>query len=135
MPESATQGNPAPASAASTVVTSEFHPNGGNVVQIRHAGGWYTTYIHLDTRPVIVGQYVPRGYRIGTIGHTGAMSNGVPHLHYEFAGDFDGDGKDGVGVFRPDNGYVYLDNSLDGVADETFRYGAAADRPFSRKRG
>jgi hypothetical protein len=45
------------------------------------------------------------------------------------------DKPDGVGVFRPGNGWVYLDNNLDGVSDQKYQYGAPGDRPFSRKRG
>lgn len=46
-------------------------------------------------------------------------------------GDWDCDGDDTVGMFRPANGFVYLRNSNDfGVADVTFWYGIGGDVPF-----
>lgn len=46
-----------------------------------------------------------------------------------FAGDFDGDGIDTIGLHRPSTGLVYLRNSqTTGVADTQFIYGDAGDR-------
>lgn len=46
-------------------------------------------------------------------------------------GDWDCDGDDTVGMFRPGNGFVYLRNSNDfGVADIMFWYGIGGDVPF-----
>ena len=43
-------------------------------------------------------------------------------------GDWDGDGTDGVGVFRPSNGLIYLRNSLtSGFADFTMVLGSPGD--------
>ena len=49
-----------------------------------------------------------------------------------FVGDFDGDGIDTIGVFRPSNATVYLKNSFDGgKADAEFTYGAKGDVPVA----
>jgi len=56
----------------------------GNLVKIEHDGGWFTYYAHLNTRAVVVGQYVSRGQAIGTVGSTSRSGNAIsPHLHYE----------------------------------------------------
>ncbi len=58
-----------------------------------------------------------------------------------YAGDFDGDGMDEVGLFRPTTGFVYYRNTLTtGIADRSFFWGDPADRVFSggrlgRRRG
>ncbi|NNC92174.1 MAG: hypothetical protein HKN80_06745 [Acidimicrobiia bacterium] len=47
-------------------------------------------------------------------------------------GDWDCDGLDTVGMFRPSNGFVYLRNTNDiGPADVTFWYGMSGDVPFT----
>jgi hypothetical protein len=64
---------------------------------------------------------------------TGAVKTffyGIPG-DVPLVGDWDCDGDDTVGMFRPDNGFVYLRNSNDfGVADITFWYGIGGDVPF-----
>jgi hypothetical protein len=46
-------------------------------------------------------------------------------------GDWDCDGDDTVGMYRPSNGFVYLRNTNTfGTADITFWYGMAGDVPF-----
>ena len=46
-----------------------------------------------------------------------------------FAGDWDGDGDDTVGLYRPSTGYVFLRNNLSaGFADLDFFFGQAGDR-------
>ena len=93
-PTSATEGAPLVAPAAGVVNKSYMSaPSGaGNIIQINHGGGWFTTYIHLQSRAVVVGQQVKKGDPIGKVGHTGATSNGVPHVHFEMAKDLNGDG-------------------------------------------
>ena len=90
-PRSLTTGTPVLASADGVVVQSEFQDFGGNAVQIRHSGDWYTVAIHLQTRDVRVGQSVQRGQRIGTAGGTGTGAN-IPHVHYEQSHDDDHNG-------------------------------------------
>ncbi|UAL47431.1 peptidoglycan DD-metalloendopeptidase family protein [Sutcliffiella horikoshii] len=53
----------------------------GNKVVINHQNGMKTTYAHLDSISVSVGQTVSRGGKIGVMGTTG-QSTGV-HLHFE----------------------------------------------------
>lgn len=88
-----TEGAPLLAPAAGVVNQSFRHANAGNMVQINHGGGWFTTYLHLQSRSVSVGQSVARGQQIGRVGKDGATSNGHPHLHFELAIDANGDGR------------------------------------------
>ncbi|NNC92813.1 MAG: right-handed parallel beta-helix repeat-containing protein [Acidimicrobiia bacterium] len=47
-------------------------------------------------------------------------------------GDWDCDGEDTVGAYRPDTGFVYVRNSNDhGVADAEFSFGIAGDIPLA----
>jgi hypothetical protein len=81
------------APAAGTVNESFYHSNAGNVIQINHGGGYYTTYLHLQSRAVAVGTRVQMGTTIGRVGKTGPTSNGHPHLHFELGYDANGDGR------------------------------------------
>ncbi|WP_083958605.1 M23 family metallopeptidase [Herbidospora mongoliensis] len=92
--QTGTNGATLLASAAGTVKLSyRQDANGpGNVIQINHGGGWYSTYLHMATRSVSVGQTVSQGQVIGTVGATGDTSNGHPHLHFEQNYDANGNG-------------------------------------------
>jgi hypothetical protein len=81
------------APAAGTVNQSYRHSNAGNMIQINHGGGWFTTYIHLQSRAVSVGTQVSQGQTIGRVGKDGETSNGHPHLHFELAIDANGNGS------------------------------------------
>src|SRR5260221_12169360 len=49
------------------------------------------------------------------------------------AGDWDGNGKDGIGVFRPTNGLIYLRQTpTSGFADFTMVLGVPGDMPITR---
>lgn len=52
----------------------------GNTIVIDHGMGLFTSYYHLNTMNVTVGESVNKGDIIGTVGSTG-FSTG-PHLHY-----------------------------------------------------
>jgi hypothetical protein len=79
---------------ADGVVNESFtHDNAGNVIQIDHGDGQFTTYLHLEARSVAVGDEVAQGQEIGRVGRTGPTANNHPHLHFEFATDADGDGS------------------------------------------
>lgn len=52
---------------------------GGNYVEIRHANGYVTSYIHLDSVAVSVGQVVTLGQVLGASGNTGCSFGA--HLH------------------------------------------------------
>lgn len=53
----------------------------GNLLLIKHAGGWMTAYAHNDVLLVRRGETVKRGQEIAKVGSTGA--NGPPQLHFE----------------------------------------------------
>ena len=53
----------------------------GNLVLVRHAGGWVTAYGHLAKIDVAKGATVVQGQPIGTVGQTGNAP--TPQLHFE----------------------------------------------------
>jgi murein DD-endopeptidase MepM/ murein hydrolase activator NlpD len=53
----------------------------GNLLLIKHEGGWLTAYGHLDKSSVKRGDVVKRGEKIATVGTTGHVSK--PQLHFE----------------------------------------------------
>jgi murein DD-endopeptidase MepM/ murein hydrolase activator NlpD len=70
------------AAASGTVTFTGWHPyGGGNRVVIDHGNGLETTYNHLSSASVKVGQQVSRGDVVAMSGTTGA-STGC-HLHFE----------------------------------------------------
>ncbi len=78
----ASPGDPVHAAAPGTVSDVTRSRKGlGNVVTVRHKGGYVTRYAHLGDIYVETGMTVRRGQRIGEVG---ASNNGsyAPHLHY-----------------------------------------------------
>jgi murein DD-endopeptidase MepM/ murein hydrolase activator NlpD len=75
----------APVLAAADGVVTQAGPGGGygNLLRIRHAGGWATGYAHLSAfAPGIApGARVLRGEVVAFVGHTGLATG--PHLHFE----------------------------------------------------
>lgn len=70
------------AAAEGKVVFSGWHPyGGGNRVEVEHGNGLKTTYNHLASSSVQVGEQVARGAMIASVGTTGS-STGC-HLHFE----------------------------------------------------
>ncbi len=53
----------------------------GNLILIKHAGGWVTAYAHADQVVVRRGDKVRRGQTIGRVGSTGNVAS--PQLHFE----------------------------------------------------
>lgn len=53
----------------------------GNLILLRHDGGWITAYAHNEKILVKKGQKVVRGEKIATVGNTGGVSE--PQLHFE----------------------------------------------------
>ena len=56
-------------------------PGFGNLVLLRHDGGWMTAYGHVDAMRVRRGDTVRRGQTIATVGQTGGVTQ--PQLHFE----------------------------------------------------
>jgi hypothetical protein len=108
-----TKGATLIAPAAGTVNQSFYHNNAGNVIQINHGSGWFTTYLHLQSRSVKVGNKVQMGTVIGKVGKTGPTSNYHPHLHFELGYDSNKDGEASWGKKRSErvkpvfNGVTY----------------------------
>jgi murein DD-endopeptidase MepM/ murein hydrolase activator NlpD len=53
----------------------------GNLVLVKHAGGWISAYAHCDKLLVKRGDKVARGQEIAKVGETGGVSE--PQLHFE----------------------------------------------------
>jgi len=53
----------------------------GNLLLVRHAGGWVSAYAHCDALLVKRGQEVKRGQVIARVGQTGNVA--APQLHFE----------------------------------------------------
>jgi murein DD-endopeptidase MepM/ murein hydrolase activator NlpD len=65
-------GTAVKASAAGVVVDAGYEPQGrGRFVQISHEGGYKTSYEHLESVGVKIGEQVRQGDPIGSIGTTG----------------------------------------------------------------
>ncbi len=75
-------GTPVQAAEAGTVIYTGNELAGfGNLILVRHAGGWVTAYGHLATMTVQRGATVTQGQTIGTVGQTGSVSS--PQVHFE----------------------------------------------------
>jgi murein DD-endopeptidase MepM/ murein hydrolase activator NlpD len=78
----APKGTPIKAAAGGEVVYAGSELAGfGNLILIRHPGGWVTAYGHADTMSVREGDLVKQGQTVGTVGATGNAS--APQVHFE----------------------------------------------------
>jgi murein DD-endopeptidase MepM/ murein hydrolase activator NlpD len=77
----AAPGTPIHAAGSGVVVTAEFHPVYGNMVEIDHGGDLVTRYAHASRVLVKRGQLVKQGDKIAEVGSTGRSTG--PHLHFE----------------------------------------------------
>ncbi|MEG0994744.1 MAG: peptidoglycan DD-metalloendopeptidase family protein [Bacilli bacterium] len=75
------EGSPIKAVNNGVVIASEYQrwPN-GNYVYVDHGNGYVTTYLHLSSRYVSVGENVVMGQAIGAMGRTGWATG--THLHF-----------------------------------------------------
>lgn len=71
-------GTPIRAVADGVVVGAGMSGGSGNMVTIRHAGGYQTQYLHMSRILVHSGQKIDQGARIGLVGMTGLATG--PHL-------------------------------------------------------
>jgi murein DD-endopeptidase MepM/ murein hydrolase activator NlpD len=77
-----TMGAPIHASASGTVsYAGDELKDYGNLVLVKHSGGYTTAYAHADRLVVSRGDFVAKGQVIGYSGQTGDVSS--PQLHFE----------------------------------------------------
>lgn len=95
----AEKGTPVAASGRGRVVLAADRLLTGKTVILEHLPGVHSLYYHLDSISVGLGEMIPRGAVLGTLGSTG-FSTG-PHLHWELRA---------AGV--PANPLVFLDRPL-----------------------
>lgn len=77
----AAPGTPIYAAAGGMVVTQEFHPQYGNMLEVDHGNNLITRYAHASKILVKKGDLIKRGQRIAEVGNTGRSTG--PHLHFE----------------------------------------------------
>jgi len=77
-----TSGAPIHAAASGTVTyAGDELKNYGNLVLVKHSGGYTTAYAHAERLVVRKGDFVARGQVIGYAGQTGDVT--TPQLHFE----------------------------------------------------
>jgi hypothetical protein len=81
----APRGTPVFAAADGQVIFSDVLRGYGNVVIVRHAGGYLTLYAHNAVNQVQEGQRVRRGTRVATVGQSGHVTGA--NLHFEVRRD------------------------------------------------
>jgi murein DD-endopeptidase MepM/ murein hydrolase activator NlpD len=69
------------AAAGGVVVTQEYHPAYGNMVEIDHGNDLVSRYGHASRVMVKKGDLIRRGQKIAEVGTTGRSTG--PHLHFE----------------------------------------------------
>jgi murein DD-endopeptidase MepM/ murein hydrolase activator NlpD len=75
-------GSSVVAVASGVVVSARYSGAGGNTVQLKHAGGYETYYLHLSSfgPGIRAGARVSQGQLVGRVGSTGSATG--PHLDY-----------------------------------------------------
>jgi murein DD-endopeptidase MepM/ murein hydrolase activator NlpD len=107
------------AAAGGVVVTQEYHPAYGNMVEIDHGNDLVTRYAHSSRVLVKKGDLVKRGQKVAEVGTTGRSTG--PHLHFEVLVQ---------GVPQDPQKFLLAGRNLPpGVAIAQARVAAAADRP------
>ena len=83
----AAQGTPVFAVGSAKVEFAGWRPGYGLLVELKHAGGYSSTYAHLSriADDVVEGRVINAGAIIGEVGQTGYATG--PHLHFEFTHD------------------------------------------------
>ena len=77
----AEQGTPILAAAGGVVVTHEYHPTYGNMLEVDHGNDLVTRYAHASKLIALKGDLVKRGQKIAEVGSTGRSTGS--HLHFE----------------------------------------------------
>ena len=75
------------AAAGEVVYAGSSIPGFGNLVLVKHAGGWVTAYAHLDRIEVRMRDSVAQGEEIGLAGQTGAVERSELHFEVRYAPD------------------------------------------------
>lgn len=78
---SAETGAPVVVAADGVVLSTNYHADYGNVIDVDHGDGLTSRYAHLSSISVKPGALVKRGERIGAVGTSGRSTG--PHLHFE----------------------------------------------------
>jgi murein DD-endopeptidase MepM/ murein hydrolase activator NlpD len=74
-------GTPIVAAAGGLVITKEWHPAYGQMLEIDHGNGLVTRYAHCLGIDVALGALVKRGQAVARVGNSGRSTG--PHLHFE----------------------------------------------------
>lgn len=74
-------GTPILAAAGGVVVTQQYHPEYGNMIEIEHGDDLMSRYAHASKTLVKKGDLIKRGQKIAEVGSTGRSTG--PHLHFE----------------------------------------------------
>jgi hypothetical protein len=77
----AAMATPITAAAGGVVVTQEFHPEYGHMIEIDHGNELVTRYAHASKIWVKKGDLIKRGQKIAEVGTSGRSTG--PHLHFE----------------------------------------------------
>jgi len=78
---SAETGTPVVVAADGVVLSTNYHAEYGNVIDVDHGDGLTSRYAHLSSMEVKLGALVKRGEKIGAVGTSGRSTG--PHLHFE----------------------------------------------------
>ena len=74
-------GTPIMAAAGGVVLSTEWHPQYGQLLEIDHGNGLVTRYAHTSKILVKAGDLIKRGQVVAQVGTTGRSTG--PHLHFE----------------------------------------------------
>jgi murein DD-endopeptidase MepM/ murein hydrolase activator NlpD len=74
-------GTPIMAAAGGVVLSAEFHPQYGQMIELDHGNNLVTRYAHASRMLVKPGDLVKPGQKIAEVGSTGRSTG--PHLHFE----------------------------------------------------
>ena len=77
----AEHGTPILAAAGGVVVTEEYHPAYGKMVEVDHGNDLITRYAHASKVLIKKGDLIKRGQKIAEVGSTGRSTGS--HLHFE----------------------------------------------------
>ena len=78
---SAETGTPVVVAADGVVLSTAYHADYGNLIEVDHGDGLTTRYAHLSVMDVKAGTLIKRGKKIGAVGSTGRSTGS--HLHFE----------------------------------------------------